>query len=84
MFTISGKISISSYTQQAFKIRSPQVAGCSMIVYASGRLFSRMAHIIEANKFNGSGTGGSFIISGRVLINFKIAGNKEKEARCEK
>jgi hypothetical protein len=80
MFRISGKIGISSYTQQAFKIRSRQVEGCSMIVYASGHLFARLAQIIEADKFSGAGTSGSFVISGRVLVQFIIPKKAAKGA----
>jgi hypothetical protein len=76
MFTIKGQICVSSFTRQAFKIKNRQAEGGSMCVYASEHLFLRLAQAIETNQFKDRRTSGSFIISGRVLVNFKLGENK--------
>jgi hypothetical protein len=68
MFRLRGDIRVTSYSQQSFQIQCPKVKGGVMSVYASGHLFSRLAGMIEARLW----TSGTFIISGRVLINFKL------------
>jgi hypothetical protein len=82
MFRLRGEIRVTSYSQQSFQIQCPKIKdGGVMSVYASEHLFSRLAEMIEANLW----TSGMFIISGRVLIHFKLGKDKAvKEARDER